>query len=267
MSQSRQIRKRKIVELLRHRQEMTVAEIGENLGVSDATVRRDLWDLDRDKAVIRTYGGAKDASDLFIEKSIRVKEERQIQTKQQIAKHALAFIHDHDVVMLDAGTTTAKIAQQLLDHPELEVTVITVDILIATLLYAAPHIQVLMVGGQVGRAVGNVQGHYAVEMLSQLRADVSFIGTSSVGGDMNIYTPSEQKIELKRLLLTQAEKTVLVCDRSKFESRSLHRIAPLSCFDAVITDYCFSTDQQTSCEKNGVEYVRVPGEDKMSEVT
>ena len=100
-----------IVKTVNEKNTVTVAQLVEILGVSEATVRRDLNALDKKGLLIKVFGGA-----TAIQEPTRVKEfnvpERakiNIEEKDIIAKYAASLIHDEDLVFIDSGTTTLKL--------------------------------------------------------------------------------------------------------------------------------------------------------------
>ena len=101
----------------------TIAELSEKLGVSEATVRRDLQSLEERNLVRRVHGGAEPvrqggkAEPMFNEKtSLHAAE------KELIAKRAMDFIQDNDAIFLDGGSTvlvgplTSRILDSLTIH-------------------------------------------------------------------------------------------------------------------------------------------------------
>ena len=107
-----------------------IHELAEKFHVSEATVRRDLDDLDRQGALRRTHGGAIKADHstsfehMYSEKIALMPE-----AKQRIAARAAQMVHPGDTVLIDSGTTAFFIAQALSRHEGL--TLITNDLYIA----------------------------------------------------------------------------------------------------------------------------------------
>ena len=107
-----------------------VGLLAESLGVTVETVRRDLTALERLGAVRRVHGGALPVERLALEPNLASRESQHSEQKRRIAARALAELPDGGTMLLDSGTTTLAIAEQL--PPDLEATVVTNSIAIAT---------------------------------------------------------------------------------------------------------------------------------------
>lgn len=81
-------------------------------------------------------------------------------------------------------------------------------------------------------------------MLNNINPQLSFIENSSIDNDLKLYSPDEQKIYLKKSIMSNSAKTILTVDSTKFEKRSLYYITDMNKFDVVITDYKFSDQQK-----------------------
>lgn len=91
----------------------SVQELGQELGVSESTVRRDLKELEEAKLLKRTHGGAVSLQSVNFEATYPDKEDRLLDEKQRIARKAVEMIQEGDAILLDAGTTTLQIAKEL----------------------------------------------------------------------------------------------------------------------------------------------------------
>src|SRR5690606_37671006 len=96
-----------------------VADISRRLGVSEATIRNDLAQLEQDGFVKRTYGGALLVRGTRYERSFREQEAHYREEKVRIAEAAAKLIRPGDLVFLDVGTTTTEIARRLPDLEDL----------------------------------------------------------------------------------------------------------------------------------------------------
>ena len=109
-------RQARIVHLIAQQKTVTVAELCKRFSVSDMTVRRDLQRLENDGILVRTHGGAV-ASTLEQDAAFGVREQSCTEEKEAIARVAASLIHPGETVILDAGTTTARLARYLHGKP------------------------------------------------------------------------------------------------------------------------------------------------------
>lgn len=226
-------RKKHIMELLQQQGTLEIAELTEHFQVSSMTIRRDLDQLENEKKLIRTYGGATLAHPLKSERSFSDKQLEMLEQKQQIAEYAIPFIQPGMTLLLDSGTTTLEIAKRLSDIEQL--TVVTNDIQIAAVLMNSK-LDVYLLGGRVQNDVGAVFGNHAEEMLKELHVDLFFLGAHAIHPSFGITAPTIEKAALKRVMIRAAEQVYLVADTSKFNQKAFAKVCDLSSINGIITD-------------------------------
>src|SRR6266851_6855937 len=149
-----------------------VAALADGLNVTAETIRRDLTALERQGLLRRVHGGAIPVERLRFERSLDVRDALMQSEKERIAKAALDELPEQGTILLDAGTTTARLAEIL--PAEREFTVVTNSLPIAMTLAAQPNNTVLMVGGRVrGRTLAAVDD-WATRVLADTCVDVAF---------------------------------------------------------------------------------------------
>jgi DeoR/GlpR family transcriptional regulator of sugar metabolism len=243
-------RRETIMAWLKRDGQVQVRDLVEQFGVSEMTVRRDLEHLAGEGQLVRTYGGAMAASGLTREQTYAAKAAEHTNEKVRIASHAASMVRDGDVILLDAGSTTAAVARAL--HGRSNLTVVTVDLKIALELCDEPGIRVLVTGGTAQQEGYNLFGPLAEQTLRSLTVDITFLGTSSVDIDQGVTTPTLEKVPLKQAMLRAARRSVLVTDAAKFGLRSSFQIAPLSNLHYIITDMALPDDLARAIRKEGI---------------
>ena len=147
-------RRHLILEQLGRDGRVVATELSRTLGVSVDTVRRDLRELHEDGLLQRVHGGA--LPPVAGARPYAVRREQATAAKEAIARRAASMLHDDQVILLDAGTTTLEVARHLL--PDLRATVITNSPAIALALAEHASVEVAMLGGvlilgsKIGRA-------------------------------------------------------------------------------------------------------------------
>ena len=245
-------RKQKIVEYVEGRRKATVAQLCEYFGVSSATIRNDLRDLENASLLIRTHGGAMVKSKTGLELDARQKEVQNLEAKRRIAEAALGLVEDGDTIILDTGSTTLELARLLGRRRNL--TVLTNDLTIALLLEEIESVNVVFMGGILRRHF-----HYTVvygtawsSILSGLTVDKAFMGVNSLSAKKGATTPDIHTAETKKLLVSIAAKVIVLCDRSKFERSSFARFAGLEQIDTIVTDAVLENERRRF-EEQGIE--------------
>ncbi len=225
-------RKRRILALLEARGGMRTAEIARELGVSEATVRRDLAELAREGRVERTHGGALPLSmGTAAEPPFDLKARRRIAEKERIAAAALRHVKDGSTVILDSGTTALALARKLAERP---VTVIALDLKVAEAL-ARGRAEVWVVGGRARNGLFSLVGPWAESLLAEVHADLFFLGADAVDEE-GVTNATLEEAAVKKRAAAAAKKTILIADHTKFGRRALARVLPLEALSGVVTD-------------------------------
>ena len=154
--------------------------------------------------------------------------------KERIARMALAELPDEGSILLDAGTTTARLADAL--PADRELVVLTNALPIAMSLSVRPNITVLMVGGRVrGRTQAAVDA-WALHALADSYVDVAFIGANGISPERGLTTPDTTESAVKRAMIGAARRSVVLADHTKVGQDHLSRFAALDEIDTLITD-------------------------------
>lgn len=221
-----------------------VADLVEELDVSDMTVRRDIAELARAGLVRRVHGGAVatdtgQPSRSTDEPGFDVKRGQARAEKQAIARAAAATIEAGQAVALSAGTTTYLLAQAIADDLALRpLTVVTNAPRVADLLHHAPAgqgpLEVILTGGTRTPSDALV-GPLAETALGGLRVDRAFLGVHGLDAD-GVTTPNLAEAATDRALAACATTTTVLADHTKWGVVGLARILPLDEVDTLVTD-------------------------------
>jgi DeoR family transcriptional regulator, fructose operon transcriptional repressor len=232
--------------LLKARTEGRVDVVGlaQELSITTETVRRDLTVLERAGVLRRVHGGAIPVERLGFEPAVATRDAVMTAEKERIAKAALAELPEAGSVIIDAGTTTARLVEALpLDR---ELTVVVNSPLFAAQLALRPNLTVLMLGGRVrGRTLATVD-EWALAPLSRLRADVAFIATNGVSAARGLTTPDLAEAAIKRAMIGAARRVVLLADHTKVGNDCMARFGTVDELDLFITDT--GLDEETGAE-------------------
>lgn len=222
---------------------MTVAELAEKHGVSAETVRRDLDVLEKSRRVSRVHGGAvpwlqgqrrTGVGSSGTETAVTERQNSAREAKQRIATAAAELLPETGSVIVDAGTTTALLADPVLAHPDL--AVVTNSLMLAHRLSAADHRLLRMVGGRVRGVTQAVVGADAVADFERLRADVAFLGANGVTAGFGLSTPDPSEGQTKTAMARSARRRVALVDATKLGEELLYSFARPSDIDILITD-------------------------------
>ncbi|MBN3814446.1 DeoR/GlpR family DNA-binding transcription regulator [Paraburkholderia sp. Ac-20347] len=206
-------RHRAILELVQTR-EANVEQLTEALGVSEATIRRDLAVLHKQRRLVRTYGGATALVGVHEpEASLEERKAAQREQKERIALAAAAHVRDGDTVMLDGGTTCAALARHLLARSDLHV--VTNNLLAVATLANAPGIQVTLLGGDLRSSSMSTLGPLAELLLTRVSVDTAFLGADGVVAGFGLCEASAQQASLKDCMIRRAAQVIVLADSDK----------------------------------------------------
>ncbi len=223
-----------IVERARASGRVEVAALAEELGVTTETVRRDLTTLERHALLRRVHGGAIPIERLGFEPALAARDSVLTAEKERIARLALTELPDEGSILLDAGTTTARLADAL--PTDRELVVLTNALPIAMSLSVRPNITVLLLGGRVrGRTQAAVDA-WALQALADSYVDVAFIGANGISPERGLTTPDTTESAVKRAMIRAARRSVVLADHTKVGQDHLSRFAALDEIDTLITD-------------------------------
>jgi DeoR family transcriptional regulator, aga operon transcriptional repressor len=210
-----------------------VTELCETLGVSAATVRRDLQLLERQRLLTRTHGGAV-GHDVSYELPLRYKGARHQEEKLRIAAEAATRVSDGAVVGLTGGTTTTEVARAILDRHG--ITVVTNALNIAGELAIRADLKLVVIGGTARPESYELVGPVAEQALERLNLDVAFVGVDGISVEAGLTTHHEVEAHTNRALIERARHVVVVTDSSKIGGVAFAQIAPLSVVHELVTD-------------------------------
>jgi DeoR family fructose operon transcriptional repressor len=223
-----------IIERARTDGRVDVAELAAEFDVTPETVRRDLTSLERHGLLRRVHGGAIPVERLGFEPGVSARDQQMAAEKDRIAQAALDELPAEGAILLDAGTTTARLANKL--PTDRELTVVTNAVPIAASLSAHPNVTVLTIGGRVrGRTLAMVDA-WALNALDGTYVDVAFVGTNGVSIERGLTTPDVAEAAVKTAMLRAARRVVVVADHTKVGNDCFARFGSLEDIDTFITD-------------------------------
>ena len=218
-------RARAILQQVSQRQTVSVTDLCQITGASEATIRRDLNTLARQGRLVKVHGGATSLEEeefLAREPDLATKQ-RYAREKERIARYAAGLVSDDDVVFLDTGTTVLHMADHLKGSNALFVTS-SVEFA-ARLTGHGLHVYVL--GGALKLGTVDIVGAEALDALRRYNFTKVFLGTSGVSVSQGFTTPDPEAAALKILAASKAQTVFMLADSSKFGRVTAATILPL----------------------------------------
>jgi len=246
-------RRRKIVDLLEQKGQVTVRDLVHRFGVSAVTARSDLDALASSGSAVRSHGGAVRQIEASQDYPLRFKETLNRAEKIKIGRAAADLVRPNEVIILDSGTTTAEVARQIKSRKIQPVTIITNALNIASELMDAPGISVIVIGGLMRPVSCSFVGPQAELMLKEFHADRLFLAVDGFDLVVGASTPDVFEAQLNGVMMQVSKEVNIVADSSKLGRRSVSRIGPIEKVHRLITDSRAPSDFTEGLRKKGVQ--------------
>ena len=191
--------------------------------------RAALTALERRGVLRRVHGGAIPVERFGNEPDVADREGHSAGQKERIARAALEELPDGGSIILDAGTTTVRLARLLPFDRQL--TVVTHSIPGASLLTGRPNISLHVLGGVVRPRTLAAVGEWTKAQIAEAT--------------------------IKRALIEASRRVVVLADHTKFGREDFARVVPLSVVETIITDFELDDEFAEHIESAGPTVVMV----------
>lgn len=244
-------RRQQIIDIIKEQKFLNVPDLAKKFFTSEATIRRDLDKLKKTGVLKRTYGGAVLIEGLDAEIPLVVREEERAEEKQRIAKAASGLVNEGDVIIIDSSSTCAKLVPYLF-HKQPK-TVITNSPKTAILLANNSKMNIYCTGGFLRSHSLSFVGEAARNMISSFHVDTLFFSCRGASIDGGLTDPSEEEAELKRIMIRNSRKIVVMLDSTKFRQHGFARVCDYSDIDYLITETRLSDEWTKHLNANNVQ--------------
>ncbi|WP_150307546.1 DeoR/GlpR family DNA-binding transcription regulator [Planctomonas psychrotolerans] len=231
-----------VLEFVSERGNVSIAELSDALGVSTATVRRDLNTLSDQRLVTRTHGGASALGSGY-ELPLQYKIARQAEAKVAIARAVAELVSPGESLGLNGGTTTSEVARMLGRSERLRtqadapgVTIVTNALNIAYEMSVREHVKIVVTGGVPRRQSYELVGPLVGATLRDFSIDTAVLGVDGLSAAFGATTLHEGEADASREIAAVARRVVIAADATKLGRSTFARICPLGRVDILVTD-------------------------------
>jgi DeoR family fructose operon transcriptional repressor len=211
-----------------------VMSLADEFAVTSETIRRDLTVLERAGGVRRVYGGAVAVGRPPVDPALSARDSLMTTEKERIAKTALAEVPNEGAIIIDAGSTTGRLAEIL--PADRELTVIVNSLPLAVLLVPRTNLTVILLGGRIRRSTFATVDDWLLQPLSQMYVDAAFMGAGGLSLERGLTTPDPGEASVKAAMMGAARRSILLADHTKVGNDSLARFGSLADVDLLVTD-------------------------------
>lgn len=243
-----------IIKELDTKGQVSVTELSTMLNVSEVTIRKDLTMLEQGNRLYRAHGKAIKMSPYINDRDVNVKFSQYPAEKTAIGKKAVSLIEANDSIIIASGTTVEYFAREVYTDESLgRLTVITSALNVASILAKNRNFEVVQLGGIVRGTALSAVGSDAEHMLENFNSSKLFIGVDGIDIEYGLSTTNLLEANLNRVMIRSAQKTIVLCDSSKFGRRGFSRICEIDDVDQIITDAGIPSHTLEALQQRGIE--------------
>lgn len=229
------IRREKILELLRLEGKVSVTELSRDLDVTPVTIRSDLAVLEQEGCLMRVQGGAVRIPDARSEyPAAAADSDVHGEQKKAIGAAVARMIRDGDTLFINSGTTSEYVAVALSIRRSLNV--VTNSVRVAEKLGTVPSFRVLLVGGEINAQYGFTHGGDAQEQLSRYQADWAVLSVDGISARGGITTHHAEEVVIDRMMAAGAKNKLIVADQSKIGRAGFSRVCECGADFVLVTN-------------------------------
>lgn len=247
-------RRNTILQLLQDKKRITVKELAREIKVSEATLRSDLNNMELDGLLTRTHGGAMLTNEEPNERDFSVREQKNKNEKQEIAKQAIEYIEEKQCILLDASSTVLELARQIKNLP-IRLTIVTSGLQTAIELKDSPNITVILIGGLLKKGSKAVEGTLGLDILDSVNIDMMFTSANGFTVENGLTDFSLYEVELKKEMVKRTSKLIALIDHSKIGVNSSAVFAKTNQLDVLVTNKSVDVNMLTELKKQSTEIV------------
>ncbi|MHA7132336.1 DeoR/GlpR family DNA-binding transcription regulator [Oerskovia turbata] len=270
VARGKSVRWERMLALLADRRRLSVAEVSEELGISESTVRRDFDQMADRRLAHRTHGGIVAASVAY---GLPGRYGGQADDRHLLAEAAARLVAERHtgqpVVGFNGGRTTTLVAKALgelsdqgseraAQHGEHVYTVVTSALNIAADLVLRPQVRTVCLGGTARAQSYELTGPLAVSMARSLWLDVLVVGMVGIDAAAGLTCADPDEAGVTTALVEHSRAVIAVGTSDKLGVRSFAQICDLSSVTTLVTDAGAAEEQLAPLREAGVEVVVVP---------
>lgn len=225
-----------ITSLLELNGSVKVSDLSRELNCSEVTIRSDIQKMEDKGMAKRVHGGAVKVGGQLLIPFDTGNVFKNSEKKSKIAQKAYEYIEDQDTIILDDSSVCYYLAQCIRENPSKHLLVITNSLASAGILAHVGHVELIMLGGQVGGKLAATMGDMVVNSLSGFRANKSFISAHGINFSVGLTSIGSPQMQVKKAIIAVSNQNYVMVDSSKFGGGYVMVVCPLSKIESIITD-------------------------------
>lgn len=231
----KELRQKEIVNLLEAEGSILVLDLSKRFNVSEMTIRRDLFDLERQGMIERTHGGAilGRIPANSVEKPILERMSVSQAEKKAIAKATADLIQPNEMVLLGSGTTTTYLAKELANRKDIRIVTNALTVMNELAVNGASNF--IGIGGFFRESEMSFYGHFSEKTLQELHVDKVIMGMRGIHPRLGLTSDHPQELATDRAMMAIGDIVIIMADHSKIGYTASGRAAPINSADFIVT--------------------------------
>ncbi len=228
-------RQQAIYDFVNSRSFTAINEISTALDIKPSTVRRDIKKLEQQRRVVSFHGGV--STDTGYEK-YEFRTLKNVDLKKRIAERAAMLVKPYDDIYIGGGSTTYEFARALSMRDDIKkVLVVASSVITASLFVQKSNFEVMIPGGELATLNESQTSPVALDFMRGFYFKKAFVGTQAIKIDVGYTNPTHALNELKKVVIHQSKKVILLCDHTKIGKADPFIACPTSRINTIVTDY------------------------------
>lgn len=225
----------RLINALSERRVIHLSEASALLGVSEMTVRRDIAENPDQFAYLGGHimSAAQIEADAPYELATAADSHKA--AKREACQHAVQRIRPDETIFVDCGTTLVHLIDLIPEN--YQITAICYAMNIAERLARKPNMTIIMLGGVYYPASASFSGTHDFDILTSVGINAAFLSAAGVDAKRGATCEHFHEAVVKQKVMALARENYLVVDSSKIGKLKRAFFAPLTAFNAVITEH------------------------------
>ena len=228
-------REKEILKILLAKKKISVAELSELLFASESSVRRDLTRLENQQLIKRVHGGAiiEENSISMLKIPFVIRELEYSEAKVEMAKKAMSYINDYDVIFLDASSSAFNLVPFLTVKNHLTVITSGTKALVKLGEYG---IKAISTGGELLPSCHSLVGEAAYKTIETFNANAVFFSCRGLSDDGYITDISDSENCVRKHMIEHSRNSYLLCNGNKIGKKYFHNLCTVKDITKIISE-------------------------------
>jgi len=228
-----------ILEMLVAEGEVEVTKLAEKFGTSKETIRRDLRELEESGLLTRTHGGAVSGNHLVsegYEYPLLVRGLQKYEEKQMICRATIPLLEDGDTIFLDNSSTTMSLLKYIPSNLKITIVTNSIQVILEVGKLHNPNLVVMCLGGVFYEKNYSLIGVLSIDAANRFFPDKAIMSCRGIDKRSGMTDASIYEIDVKRKMLENAKRFILMADYTKFGLTGAIHLGGLEEIDILVTD-------------------------------